>query len=743
MRDGLFNIVITEKLGVATKIACALCPNAPCNTQGCPYYYVDIFVHHLGRVDKYKHAYSLLRCRSKQLHIDEEFRYYWGRNEDYPLASLIFSSRVDGARHNNIMRSIRELLSNWNVAKVPRPIMEHVDWYDIGNGYDNSRWLIIHTSGNPLRLDIRNDVYKHSKSEKHSLTFASNDPQDVKKKMEHVPNHSSEGSSRMRLRHISKMLNLPYITGSVYVATDMDVAGTYIASTLPGFDSIARRKDILRLSLCDTTREGVRNAIAKSVAFDWHNAEAGRFRDTIDYVIGRSFYDITKDISHIDRVSAPLSFGRTQLLALDCLYRRWVLAQTWKQKGDIYLVFIGLGDKQGIADQLSQKAYLGIALNTLRGPFSQAGLLRELMYREIATVSTRHRIIDTLIRQGLARQEGMWLLPTEAGIMVHQVLLQRKQLGQLLWEWNHRINRYMHVATEFANKPLDELQDNTDREIKEFLSQFLPALIGSVSSLSLLYKLLERNNHKGERHKDKKEEYVANSISEDYDLHELHGALGINSLNKIVDSKNNRMVVDQNIVLKRRIPAPEIDSEGTLRRLLKLEREVGFQVVDSWALNSLPHLPEGMCTTFRARCAPDETLRIFQNAINSGDNIEDIELTVVEKPEEDKDHKDSHEPLGIFDVTPGDINGPKGFLVASEYMRPYRYTLDLHKASLAKYELLEKFSLGGLLFQRIHPFRFGTVHTFDTLLIDMYDRHLMSFHDTSENAESLYIGSRL
>ena len=75
----------------------------------------------------------------------------------------------------------------------------------------------------------------------------------------------------------------------------------------------------------------------------------------------------------------------------------------------------------------------------------------------------------------------------------------------------------------------------------------------------------------------------------------------------------------------------------------------------------------------------------------------------------------------------GILPGRDGFLVASEYMRPYRYTMDLYKANMRKFRLLEKFDLGDITFQRVHPFKYGTVHTLDTLLCDMYERHLMPF----------------
>ena len=55
MAEKNLQIVITEKASVARKVACALCPIDNCTQMLCPQYFMDIFVHHFGRVDKHNH----------------------------------------------------------------------------------------------------------------------------------------------------------------------------------------------------------------------------------------------------------------------------------------------------------------------------------------------------------------------------------------------------------------------------------------------------------------------------------------------------------------------------------------------------------------------------------------------------------------------------------------------------------------------------------------------------------------
>ena len=743
MVDNKLQIIIAEKPGIARKVACSLCPLYPCAERYCSKYNIDIFIHHFGRVDKYNHPISLLRCRSKQISHSDLPIYFSDLKRNNSNASLIYSSKIDGPGHTNLTRSLKEILFDWDVQKLRRPVMEQVDWYFINGGYKNSDWLIIHTGGNPQRLDVRKKTHRERKRGVSNFTFTSTDPKIVKSMMSHSAKHSPKGSSRMRLRFIAHLLGAKQLfKANVFVATDIDIAGTYIAATLPGFSSLSKGANVLRVALHDTTTEGIRDAINKATNFDWHNAEAGRLRDTVDYIIGRGFHDVMKNITRQVKFQIPFTIGRTRFLALDCLYRRWALARTWPENGDVYLSIIGLGDRDGVIDQLKKQAFLGVALKTSRGPFSPAGFLRELMYREVGTVSTRYTLLNKLIKQGLVRQESEWLIPTQTGIMVREQLIQHLENSSFsLWEWNHRINEIMVSAATNSDKSIKVLQAKTDKLIHQFMEEFLPDLLQSLPTLSLLLKRLYlRNKEINEpRAQTKTKGEIVGEYPPRFNICGLEGAADSTHLEKYIDLETNSFAIEKNIILKRGVPLPEIDWEGMLRRLLNIEREIGFSLIKGYNLERLPHLPEGMCTTFRAQCAVGELEHSLKRIKNSKGLTEDPIVLNVEEPTKDSALNETHEPLGLFDVTPGDVPGPDGFLVAAEYMRPYRYTLDLYKANIAQIELLESFKCGGLTFHRIHPFKYGTVNTFDTLLASMYDRHLMPFEKTAEIAEALYL----
>jgi hypothetical protein len=745
MAEKDFQIVITEKSGIARKVACALCPIDNCTQMFCPHYFIDIFVHHFGRVDKKNHPIPLMRCRSKKLSKFQFPLSYWDQNENDFAVSFVYSSVTDGPKYANFIRSLKEIISIWDEPYLKKPVLEHVDWYLIRNGLDKKDWIVIYTDGNPQRLDFQKKSKKNKRKKKNRLTFNSCNLDLIKSSMRHLAKHSTGKSSRMRIMLIKHLLiESNYTKATIYVATDMDVAGSYIVATLPGFTTLSHEKKIFRIALHNMTEQGIREALHNSDFFDWHTVEAGRLRDTIDYVIGRGFSDIMRDISWHAKFRFPFTLGRTRLLALDCLYRRWVKARTWKEKGDLYLVFIGFGDRDSIIDQLSKQAFVGLCLKIIRGPFSPAGFLRELMYREIGTVSTRYKLVGELIKQGLALKEGDWLVPTQIGIMLQEQLLPHLANSNFsLWKWNHIINNYLLSVEEKAKKPLNELQDEIDNLIRHFLMQFLPTLVKSLPILSLLLKrIVLQGCNKTEKKADTKLDHNLDA-SAGYDICGLEGAVNLNDIKQFIDEKKNQLMTTKAATLTRGIPLPEQDWEGILRRTLNLEREVGYRVVGGHLLEHLPHLPEGMCTVFRGNCEPDSLNEKLTNITNSKKVVSNFERLNLEKLKEDPAVKGSHEPLGLFDVAPGDIPGPEGFLVAAEYMRPYRCTLDLHKTSLANVDLIGSFSCGGIHFQRIFPFKYGTVHTFDSLLASMYDRHKMPFDKTAEIAEALYLGSGL
>ena len=745
MAEKNLQIVITEKASVARKVACALCPIDNCTQMLCPQYFMDIFVHHFGRVDKHNHLIPLLRCRSNKL-SQSEFPYsYWVQENNDTAVSFVYSSVIDGPRYTGFVKSLDEIIYSWDKAHLNSPVPEQVDWYLIRHGCEKKDWLVIYTDGNPQRLDFQKKSTNNKIKRKTRLTFNSTDPDFIKSSMRHLAKHSPKNSSRMRIKFIDHLLRESNLTKApIFVATDMDVAGTYIVATLPGFSALSSKKKILRVILHNMTKQGIRDALHNADSFDWHNAEAGRLRDTIDYVIGRGFSDIMQDISRHANFRFPFTLGRTRLLALDCLYRRWVNARAWKEKGDLYLVFIGLGDRDSIIDQLSRQAFSGLCLKTIRGPFSPAGFLRELMYREIGTVSTRYKLMGKLIKQGLAIQEGDWLIPTQIGIMLQEQLLQHLENHNFsLWKWNHIINRYLVSVEEKANKSLRELQDQTDDLIHQFLVQFLPTMVKSMPILSLLLKRIGLQNSAKPEIKAMPNHAHSLDASKEYNVWGLEGTVNLDNVKKFIDFEKNRFMPAENVTLTRGIPIPEQDWEGMLRRTLNLEREVGFRVIGGHLLEHLPHLPEGMCTVFRAACDSEKLDEILTNIINSKGDVSNLEGISIEKPEEDPAVKGAHEPLGLFDVAPGDIPGPEGFLVSAEYMRPYRCTLDLHKASLANVNLLGSFVCGGVHFHRILPFKYGTVHTFDTLLTSMYDRYKMAFDKTAEIAEALYLGGEV
>ena len=499
----------------------------------------------------------------------------------------------------------------------------------------------------------------------------------------------------------------------------------------------------LRVCLNETSVSGVRRAIQDAGEFDWHNAEAGRLRDTMDFVIGGTLNHVIRQIPGGERRSPGFTVGRVGLLALDCLCRRWLEAGQFKTRGYIFLLFPGAGDRSRIDKDMHEGSALAVSVELQRGPYSQSGLLRELLRWDVGTVSTRYKMIASLLRQDLIRENGQWLAPSPKGLAVEQHLLKHLESPNFsLWQWQHRMAQFLASADSRVGTPLPELERQVDDFLQEFLVSFRSVLDSCGSAVQKLWDALNTLPPEDQAQK------LVTSNDESYKCanHQnlnglgMEGAVSMDELASYVNIKGNSLSTNGSISISRRMSQPERDWDGMLRRLLLLEREVAFRLVDSVNLNRFLELEAVPYTLFRADCDIRKLPEVLRYVTRPGAKIDKpLRLEVKVSTDEPSSTK-PHPPLEIFDPCPADMWGPDALLVAKEYMRPYEYTINLLDAQESGQELLSSFQCGKLDFCRVDPFEFGTAHTFDTLLATMYDRYAMPFETTAQIAESLYLG---
>jgi len=741
MNEQDFSIIITEKPGVARKVACALCPGYPCVDRECSRYQRDIFVHHLTKIDKANHPVRFLRCKLSSLPKNRWRSYWYDRTIDWSRVSLIHSDSVHGPGARQVLRSLKQILSDQRDSRGVKAIVECVDWYMIRKGYLGCDWMVMHTAGNPQQLDMRSDA---SPGEGTAATIPTH-PRQLAAAMRRVPVQSGSKATRMRLAHMRRMFHLGQKSGhGLYIATDQDIAGTFLASVLPGFRKLAEVSKPLRVRLNETTKSGVRQAIQDAAEFDWHNAEAGRLRDSVDYVVGHALNGLLRHTPAGKRRAPGFTVGRTRLLALDCLCRRWLEARHSKTVGSIFLVFPGVGDQTRIEQDLADGSALMIAAAIQRGFCSQAGLLRELLRCKVGTVSTRYKLIASLLEQGLIQEHGPWLVPSLKGLLVEQHLLELLEGPNFsLWDWQDRLTEFLATAATRSGVPLLHLEQQVDAFLQEFLLSFHSVL---ASASPVIHRLRDALDALLPHEQTPKSVEEANTVNADRSHHGnagelgLEGAVPIDRLARYVDTNANLLSTNGPIHVSRIVPQPEWDWDGMLRRQLLLEREVAFRLVESVNIHRLIELSDIPCTVFRADCDPRTLSGLLRVFVNGKAKLSKPVMREVKLPAEELTDAGAHPPLEIFDPCPADMRGPEALLVAQEYMRPYEYTIGLLEAHESGQKLLDSFQCNRFVFRRIEPFEFGTAHTFDTVLATMYDRYGMTFEDTANITESLYLG---
>lgn len=725
-----FNIIITEKPGMASKIACALCPERNCDMSNCTRYNINYFAHHHPRVSKIDHPVKELRCRINLLNEKNIPEYIKNNTNRLKNAAFIFSNKIDKTRYTSFEKSIDNILSDWNPEWGPLPFKEKVDWYYIKDGYANKNWIVLHTAGNPQKLtlpgkiptDIDKPICGHN----------------LLKNLYYKPGHNKHKSVKCRLSLISYYMKaLSEKIGSIYIATDPDIAGSYIPTTLPGFKNIHHSK-IKRIAINKVIDNEIRNAIDKAGTFDWNNAEAGKTRAYIDFFVDHFLQKaLQKTIKNL-KITTRISTGRTQFLAMDLIYRRWLQSRSFKDSGEVYIIFMGHGDEKSILSSLNKKAFGAVLFETRRGPYSQSGLLLELCKHEIGTAATRYKIIDKLINKELVVKKGEWIIPTEKGLAYMDYLLPLFQNQEFsLWDWNRKINKLLDKASTKTQIPKHELEQESLKFLYEFINEFLKAVRKNERNLSLFLekiagdiKIQSQESIKKTTEKKSNISSIIKALEKILDLEEIKG---------YIDVDNNELKLSENLVIERKIPEEIFDWEGSLRRITGMEREVAFRFMDGFQLENLVFLPEEMLTVFKANLSIDKA-GIFFNKLRSGINKpKNLESLNISQPEVNENIKGAHEPLGLFDIKPEDIPGPDGFRLAAEYMRPYRFTVDLFKAQTEGKKLLRGFEINSVNFKRVMPFEYGIIHTFDTVLASMYERYKMSFGDTADLAEQLYL----
>lgn len=326
-------MVIAEKNKVAQNIACTLgkkelslktC-NECNNPRSCKFMKQDIFLVFKGR-ENCANPGGLLRCLIDEVNVEppKYFKCKKGRCR----YSLVYTSNYRGRSLKDVMREIKRFLNR------EQGFYENIKYYLIP--LKNPEYLIVDTNGTMLRFGYGRIFDKYENQIRNlEQDIQEADLRQILRNLKYYPNPGYEIRSYLFRAILNQKIFGEVET--IYVATDYDIAGAFIAHSL--FEKAKKEGNpidyskIKRINIESMSEKGIMKAFNNPLEFDWGNAYAGKLRALFDYFFGSTAtYRLNQRIRNIirknktfgqDRKHIPvIGIGRVQVPALNLIIKR-------------------------------------------------------------------------------------------------------------------------------------------------------------------------------------------------------------------------------------------------------------------------------------------------------------------------------------------------------------------------------------------------------------------------------------
>jgi len=726
----MVEVIITEKPSVAKKFACGVCPLTECDMRSCRFYNSDIFIHrHQGELDFDITCLKLKIPKAKH-------RTYWANTSiDWSRTTIVYSSLLRGLSEGVIDKSFRSLLQIKESNVKPKYSIEKVGWYVIPSGHQHKSWVIFYTLGNPVKARL---------SRKYALTNNIQNFKEFKKRIiedvRYLPYSNRSRYTVMLCHLIGRILTDAYQNEYlVNVATDADIAGTYLVTRLPGFYRL-NENQIKRLFVNDTTPVGIKSALSESKRFDWHNAEVGRFRDLFDFVFGSLLrIEINKRGKYVSN-KYPISLGRTRLLALDCICRSFWMENVYQEKANIFLLIPGIGNQEGIKSAIRDNECVYIGAKGYHEVFNVSKLVRKLTELGIGTVSTRIRLIESLVKQGAITIVNGAIIPTEVGIHIEKLYLDVFETDTFsLAEANNRINELLLMYGNDTIPDLDKLQEDINVLIYKYYTSLVELFKGSAALLdNFIITLNSKPRASNPKEVLDNDKLLKMDVADRSAQNGLFGNQPLCKYEKYIDRTKNILKCNTSVLIERHIEDEEMDFVRLIKQHLRLSQSSRIDTIKAVNTEKLLASEIGDYTIFSAEVPLEKIDAFFRRLIKNRNHPNQFAYLSLEQFG-NVDLIEGKQPLEIFDPTPSDLEGPEAFIIVKEYMRPYKSTVLIYESLESGVSLVNEFNLRIMRFKRLNPFVYGTAHTLDTLVATGYDLYGFSLQKTAKIAESLYL----
>lgn len=741
-------VILTEKKNVSKMIAKALAPETFDDRDNCSCEHNDIIS--LKQEDKGVRCYA------------DKKRFHYFCNDTGNCDACEFSGQHTDDRGMKSSGSIRKKLGYENKGRRKNGwkeiIFEDISYYLINKG--GEQILIIDTQGTPYSFDFPKGPGKNLEA----LILNSKNWKDLEQKMNYNPEWNF--SSKQKSSHFARATLFDCIfikqklptngkeikIDKIIAATDYDVAGSYIVeSVITSAKEKGAKIDInkiFRMKLPDSNPETILEEYKNLKPFDWGNAYAGKLRSLFDFLYGVS---LTNSLNHFkskkygieDGHKLRFSIGRNIFLGLGDIIKQENKSINEKPKKYVYMIFERLLDKRGVEKALSENNYSTINVEQKKSYVSLASVMKSLADQHVGTHTTRHTLFDSLSGLGLISlsEDGRHVISTEYSKYFYErlkPLLDNPKSRFSLSTWNQLIYAMMKGMTkrQLVDKSLVSEQKKAlaEKDLDKIMNYFLTELKPHFRNLRENYRGLANDLVKSYAEL-KPEKYSKGKIG--IDEPEKDRVISEEEVAQFIDMETNETLPDVGYVFEREIKHDfKKDTEQALRNICSIGSEYSFKVLDHYSLDRILTSEADDFTVFRAELSGEA--RGFEDL--ASEEVKLKKYTKLEK-EEDEKEENAHEPLIITDLKLSNIQGPKGRLLIKEYNKPWERTLNKMENEGSRRVNLESFKLEELMFERVEDYKYGKVHNFESLLINMLEKYGIPFWETAKMAEEVYLNN--
>jgi DNA topoisomerase IA len=725
----MVELVIAEKNKVAQNIACALgkaklflkiCKECD-NTRSCKFMKQDIFLVFRSR-ENCSEPDGLLRCLIDEANVESPK--YFKCRKGRCRYSLVYTSEHKGRRLRGIKTEIERFLDQSQGS------YESIKYYLIPS--ENPKYLILDTNGTMLSFGYGRLFDPYGEQMR-------NLEQDIKEvdirqilwNLKYYANSGYEVRSYLFRAVLNEKIfgNIELI----YVATDYDIAGAFIAHSL--FKKSEKEGNpidyskIKRINIESMSEKGVMKAFNNPLEFDWGNAYAGNLRALFDYFFGsiatyqlngqiRNIVEKNREFNRDMRRIPVLGVGRVQVPALSLVAKREekLASESWD-----YFLYIachnfeesGCRNTQELVQQLEDGKAACFKIVFKHNLITESDFIKMLSEHHVGTHTTRFAQIPKLQEKKLIRVKDGYISTTELGRAYLRIIgpeLKTEQFDLASIEFNS--------AFDSVLESLKGSKEKAEDRFNLLLSGYLEAIRETLYKLGFRYESIAKQLAP----------YFINQIAE-----EKMEKIRVKGLQKETEK--------------------ELDLWDQIRMSLAIPHGTDFEILECYPepihplLIATHNLYRIVFRTKLNRSEAEEGLDVlikkiikdYHEKVRNGDLEETVVLGITEEEESKYSDDPAHSPIHVTD------SGETNITYTPQQIRLINEIINSIESSWRRADeeqTLLGFNLWNRDFERAEYYPSSQTLNYEAALSLMNEKYGWPLEETGRMLEDLYLGVR-